>query len=113
MLVSIAGGTRTCWAADTDAVRGYLGLRVGGPPVFSHAGRDSDSPVTFASDEVFCASTGTGLEYFVMNNVAAVGVELKYLFGSDSTIQLSGRKRDLNIDAFIYTFGLRIFYPEH
>lgn len=200
-LVSVASGTGTCWAADTDAVRGYLGLRVGGQPVFSHAGKDSeitlenpgaealggavlgvnlnkhwsvelagerektgltqestgrktaeyawytllaqvrwrypllndnlspylfmgagarftqvegkdsDSPVTFASDEVFCASSGAGLEYFVMNNVA-VGVELKYLFGADSQIGVSGRTHDLNLDAFIYTFGLRIFYPE-
>jgi opacity protein-like surface antigen len=202
VMVSAAGGSHACWAADTGAIRGYLGLRVGGPPVFSHANKDSaitlenpgaealggavlgvnfdkhwgvelagerektgltqestgrktaeyawytllaqvrwryplledrltpyllagvgarftqvetkdsDSPVNFASDEVFCASTGTGLEYFVMSNVA-VGIELKYLFGSDSTIHVSGRARDLNIDAFIYTFGLRIFYPEH
>src|SRR5262249_51063692 len=75
-------------------------------------GKDSDSPITFASDETVCGSGGSGLQYFVMNNVA-LGVELKYLVGADSKIGVSGETRHLNTDAFISTFGLRIFYPEH
>jgi opacity protein-like surface antigen len=73
--------------------------------------KDSDSPVTFASDAVFCSSFGTGVDYFVMSNVS-VGVELKYLLGADSDIGLSGETRHLNTDALIYTFGIRIYYPE-
>lgn len=202
VVLSLTAAPRMSWAWDTDALRGYLGLRVGGPPIFTHPdkdpritlenpgaevlggavlgvnfdkhwgvevagerektgltdettgrktaeyawytvlaqlrwryhmlgdrltpyvlagaggrftqveGKDSDSPTTFASDEVFCGSVGTGVEYFVMNNVA-LGVELKYLIGSDSKIQVDGHDRDLDVDAFIYAFGLRVFYPEH
>ncbi len=74
-------------------------------------GKDSDSPVTFASDEVFCSSFGTGVDWFVMNNVS-IGLELKYLLGADSKIGVNGETRHLNTDALIYTFGLRIYYPE-
>ena len=201
LLMLMLACSHAAHAADTDKLRGYLGLRVGGPPFFTRADhdseitlenpgaealggavlglnfnkhwglelagerektgltqestgrktaeyawytllaqlrwryplledrltpyllagvgarflqvetKDSDSPVTFASDEVFCSSFGAGLEYFVMNNVA-LGVEVKYLLGADSNIVVSGEQRHLNVDAFIYTFGIRIFYPE-
>jgi hypothetical protein len=39
---------------------------------------------------------------------AVLGVNFDKHWG----LELAG-ERDLNIDAFIYTFGLRIFYPEH
>jgi opacity protein-like surface antigen len=189
------------WAYDTDAIRGYLGLRVGGQPLFTQADKDSaihlenpgaealggavlgvnlnkhwgvelagefektgltdeatgrktaewawwtilaqarwrypllddrltpyllagvgariaqletkdsDSPLVFGSTEAFTGAVGTGLEYFVMNNVA-LGVELKYIVGTDSQLKVSGNTHDLNLDAFIYTFGIRVFYPE-
>lgn len=189
------------WAYDTDAFRGYLGLRVGGPPYFTQAGKDdaihlenpgaealagavlgvnfnkhwglelagetektgltdeatgrktgewawwtmlvqarwrypllddrltpyligglgariaqvetkdSDSPLSFGTTAVFTGAVGTGIEYFVMNNVA-LGLELKYLVGSNSQLKVSGESHDLNLDALVYTFGIRIFYPE-
>ncbi len=201
VLVSIAAAAPAGWAYDTDALRGYLGLRVGGPPLFTQAGKDdaihlespgaealgggvlgvnfnkhwglelagerektgltdeatgrktaewawwtllaqvrwrypllddrltpyllggvgvrfaedetkdSDSPLSFGSSEAFCGAVGTGIEYFVMNNVA-LGVELKYLVGTDSQLEVSGRAHDLNLDALVYTFGIRVFYPE-
>jgi len=200
-LAVIAAVAPTAHAYDTDAIRGYLGLRVGGPPFFTRAGKDSaihlenpgaealggavlgvnlskhwgielagerektgltdestgrktaewawwtllvqarwrypllgdrltpyllgglgariaevetkdsDSPLSFGSDETFTGSVGAGVEYFVMNNVA-IGAELKYLVGADSQLEVSGETRDLNLDALVYTLGLRVFYPE-
>jgi opacity protein-like surface antigen len=73
--------------------------------------KDSDSPVFFGNDQVPVGTGGGGLEYFIMNNVT-LGVELKYIFGADSEIgTLTGRHK-LDMDVLVYTFGLRVFYPE-
>lgn len=201
-LVLVLLCSRTSAAYDRDGLRGYLGLRVGGPPFFTQAGKDSaihlenpgaealggavlglnidrhwgvelagerektgltdeatgrktaewawwtlllqarwrypllddrltpyllgglgvriaeveskdsDSPISFGSEEVFTGSVGTGIEYFLMNNVA-LGLELKYIVGADSKLQVDGETHHLNLDALVYTFGVRIFYPEH
>ena len=189
-------------AYDTDAIRGYLGFRVGGPPVFTQKAQDdavhidneghgllagavlgvnlsrhwgielagetnktgltdaatdrktaewawwtilvqgrwryrllddrltpyalaglgvriaeveskaSDSTLTFGSSTAFTGAVGAGLEYFVMNNVS-LGMELKYIVGMDNQLTVSGEHHDLSLDAFIYTFGIRVFYPQH
>ena len=199
-LALLAAGT-PARAYDTDAIRGYLGFRVGGPPVFTQADQDdaihidneghgllggavlganlsrhwgielagetektgltdtttgrktaewawwtvlvqgrwryrllddrltpyalaglgvriaeveskaSDSQLTFGSSMAFTGAIGTGVEYFVMNNVS-LGMELKYIVGMDNELKVAGVHHDLSLDTFIYTFGVRVFYPQ-
>lgn len=202
VLLATVVAAPACLAADTDELRGYLGLRVGGFPIFTDTKSDSvihlegssealggavlgvnfdkhwgfeiagerskqglilastgsrtafypwwtllgqirwrypllddrltpylilgggyrfteveekspNSPVLFGDDHVPVGTGGGGLEYFVMDNVA-LGVELKYIFGGDAHVGVFGAgERSLNFDTLVYTFGLRVFYPEH
>ena len=73
--------------------------------------KDSDSPVFFGNDQQPVGTVGGGLEYFIMNNVT-LGLELKYIFGADSEIGTLTGTHKLDMDVLVYTFGLRVFYPE-
>jgi Opacity protein and related surface antigens len=55
-------------------------------------------------------SLGAGIEYFLAPNLA-VGLESKYLF-HNSMVERDGANIDVNIDSWLLTGGLRIFFPE-
>ena len=55
------------------------------------------------------ATAGAGVEYLVASNIAA-GVEARYLTSRGHTITIGdGRSRDANVDAVLFTVGLRIY----
>jgi len=54
------------------------------------------------------ASLGTGLEYFIAENMA-LGVELKYVYQRPS-IEVDGRSVDVNADSLFATAGVRLYY---
>jgi opacity protein-like surface antigen len=58
------------------------------------------------------ASGGAGLEVFIANNIA-VGFETKYLTSRGQTLKLgTGRALKGNLEAVVFSFGLRIFLAE-
>ena len=69
-------------------------------------GRDFDIG---GEDFALAAVAGIGVEYFVASNIA-VGLETKYLYSRDHTMQVSGRDRDLRLDSMLTSLGLRIYF---
>lgn len=60
---------------------------------------------------VIVGSVGGGLEYFIDDNIA-VGVEVKYLISGNQTSHVQGEAKRTDVNAFLTTVGLRVFYPE-
>jgi opacity protein-like surface antigen len=61
-------------------------------------------------DFALAAVAGIGVEYMVASNIA-VGVETKYLYSRDHTLEVvSGRDRDLNLDSLLTSIGVRIYF---
>lgn len=60
-------------------------------------------------DFALAAVAGIGLEYFVASNIA-LGLETKYLYSRDHTLQTSGPDRDMNLDSMLTSIGLRIYF---
>lgn len=56
-------------------------------------------------------AVGAGLEYFFADNIA-FGVEFKYLFAGDQSLQVAGQGHRINVSTPLTTFSLRMFYPE-
>jgi opacity protein-like surface antigen len=55
------------------------------------------------------ASVGGGLDYCVTSNVA-FDFETRYLFAREATLNINdGPTLDGNLDAVLFSFGLRIF----
>jgi opacity protein-like surface antigen len=72
-------------------------------PVFGVSVKDeSTTPV---------GALGAGIEYFLADNIA-FGVEFKYLFAGDQTLQVGGSSHRINASTPLTTFSLRMFYPE-
>jgi opacity protein-like surface antigen len=69
-------------------------------------GRDLDLG---GEDFAVAAVAGIGVEYFVASNIA-LGLETKYLYSRDHTLQTSGPDRDLNLDSMLTSVGLRIYF---
>jgi opacity protein-like surface antigen len=53
---------------------------------------------------------GSGLEYFVVNNIA-LGIETKFVFFRDVDLRVNGRGGKANLDQVLLSGGLRIFFP--
>jgi opacity protein-like surface antigen len=56
------------------------------------------------------AALGIGLDYFVTDNVA-IGVDARYTFLFDQTLQIDERPRSINLDTLSVSAGVRIFFP--
>jgi opacity protein-like surface antigen len=57
------------------------------------------------------AALGLGIEYFVTSNIA-FNFETRYLFSRGQTLQIDGgRERSGNLDALLFSLGLRVFFP--
>ena len=56
-------------------------------------------------------TVGAGIEYFLADNIA-FGVEFKYLFAGDQTLEVGGTAHRINVSTPLTTFSLRLFYPE-
>ena len=63
------------------------------------------------SSTVVAGTAGLGIEYFIADNIA-VGIEAKYLFAPDPTLVVQGNREKVKISAPLFTFGMRMFYPE-
>jgi opacity protein-like surface antigen len=63
------------------------------------------------SDTVVAGTAGLGIEYFVADNIA-VGVEARYLLAPDPTLLVQGNREKIKISAPLFSFGIRMFYPE-
>jgi opacity protein-like surface antigen len=63
------------------------------------------------SSTVVAATAGLGVEYFIADNIA-VGIEARYLFAPDPTMVVQGSREKVKISAPLFTFGMRMFYPE-
>ena len=74
------------------------------PPGFGLSIQDQSSTVV-------AATAGLGIEYFVADNIA-VGIEGRYLFAPDPTLVVQGNREKVKIAAPLFTFGIRMFYPE-
>jgi opacity protein-like surface antigen len=74
------------------------------PPGFGLSIQDKTSTVV-------AATAGLGIEYFIADNIA-VGVEGRYLFAPDPTLIVQGNPEKVKIAAPLFTFGIRMFYPE-
>jgi opacity protein-like surface antigen len=60
-------------------------------------------------DFALAAVAGIGIEYFVASNIA-LGIETKYLYSRDHTLEVSGRDRDVNLDSMLTSLGVRIYF---
>jgi opacity protein-like surface antigen len=60
---------------------------------------------------VVAGTAGVGIEYFIADNIA-VGIEGRYLFAPDPTLLVQGNREKVKISAPLFTFGMRMFYPE-
>jgi opacity protein-like surface antigen len=68
--------------------------------------------VTGDQDYTLAASLGAGLDYFLMRNIA-VAFETKFLTVRDQSIRINdGPTQKGNINAFLFSLGLRIFLGE-
>ena len=58
------------------------------------------------------ASVGAGIEYFLTSNIA-FNFETRYLFSRGHSIQIdNGPWRQGNLDSLLFSFGLRVFFPD-
>jgi opacity protein-like surface antigen len=62
-------------------------------------------------DFALAAVAGIGVEYFVASNIA-LGLETKYLYSRDHTLQVLGRDRDVNLDSMLTSLGVRIYFGQ-
>jgi opacity protein-like surface antigen len=60
-------------------------------------------------DFALAAVAGIGIEYLVASNIA-LGIETKYLYSRDHTLEMSGRDRDVNLDSMLTSIGVRIYF---
>jgi opacity protein-like surface antigen len=54
---------------------------------------------------------GIGIEYFLTDDIA-LGTEGKYVIAGDGHYTARGEAHDLSLTAAMWTFGLRMYYPE-
>jgi opacity protein-like surface antigen len=62
-------------------------------------------------DAAFVGSMGAGLEYFFTDEIA-LGVDFKYLLSTEQTVQVGRRRFDMDLDASMLGFSMRMLYPE-
>jgi opacity protein-like surface antigen len=73
----------------------------------SGAGNDI---VVFARDLTVIGSVGTGLEYYLLSNVA-VGGSAKYIISRDHTFEIQGSPQVTgNFDSFMLSLQIRVFF---
>jgi opacity protein-like surface antigen len=76
---------------------------------------DTNVPTTWAGGSLTSVralgAVGGGVEYFISDDIAA-GVEGKYLITGSKTLDANGTRQEIDMNAGILTFGLRLFFPE-
>jgi opacity protein-like surface antigen len=66
-------------------------------------------PLHGGLDTSFVGAVGTGLEYFVTDNVA-LGVEVKHRFLFRTDVNLRGQSRELDLDSVVWSSGMRVYF---
>src|SRR5262245_30576125 len=75
---------------------------------------DTTAPVTWRgglSQVRPAGAMGVGIEYFLTDDIA-LGTEGKYVIAGDGHYTARGESHDLSLTAAMWTFGLRMYYPE-
>jgi opacity protein-like surface antigen len=76
--------------------------------------KPAGATVQVSGDQAYtlAASLGAGVDYFLMRNIA-LAFETKFLTVRDQTIKINdGPTQKGNINAFLFSLGLRIFLGE-